>query len=120
MTDAQTVAILGSIITTLVTIIGYFLHRLITGIDKGLSELKEEVRMDTKLIKESIDHFKNESIRISNSIVATQNTVQYLTKSIDELKKLNGLIMDLSNRLTATETKIDNFGKIVFLEKKKH
>jgi hypothetical protein len=112
------VVLLGTVISFLISIIGYFLHRLVSGIDAGLSSLKEEVYRDSRIVTGHIDRFKAELLVLNTSITTSGISITYIQKKMDDLQKTQDLVAQISNRLVATETKLDNIGKVIYVEKK--
>lgn len=112
------VVLLGAVTSILISVIGYFLHRLISGIDTGLSSLKDEVYRDSRIITGHIDRFKAESVVLNNSVTTTIVSINYIQKKVDELQKMQEAVIQMSNRMVATETKLDNIGKVIFINKK--
>jgi hypothetical protein len=119
MTDQQMIILLGGVVSFLISIIGYFLHRLISGIDDSVKDLKEEICKDYNILTNHVDKLKYEISALEKTVSNSGVTINYIQKKMDELQKTSDLVASISNRLVATETKLDNLGKIIFVGQKK-
>lgn len=115
MSETQTIAILGTVVSLLITIIGYFLHRLISGVDDGLKNLKEEVYRDRTILTRHIDRLQTEIQTLSSTSHGTKVSLEYIQKKVDDIQKIQETVSDMSKNLVAAEVKLENLGKIIYV-----
>lgn len=115
MREFETIAILGTVVSLLITIIGYFLHRLISGIDDRLKELNEEVYRDRTIITKHIDRLQNEIFALNASSQSAKISLEYIQKKVDDIQKVQETVSVMAKQLVAAEVKLENLGKIIYV-----
>lgn len=122
MTQAELVTILGIIVSFLITILGYFLHRMISQVDDSLKKLETEHYKDFKRVEKQLEQvhadLKTSIHALDSSMKVNTTSLTHLQKRMDDLKALEGQIDQMMIKVIASETKIDQLGKIIYVGKR--
>lgn len=117
MSDFLIQTLIGISIATVIGMIGWFLIRLVSGIEDSVKNLRDEVYNDRTILTKHSERMQTEVHALGTKTEILVTKVDYLTKTSDDVKKGQATLAEqvaaMSNKLVATDTKVENLGKII-------
>ena len=117
MSSNEYIVLLGIVISFLISILGYLLHRLISNVDESIKSVETQQYKDAARLEKMITQYSNELKtmvhQIDKGVVTNQSSLSHLQKRMDELQHLEKEISELMVKVISTETKLEQLGKII-------
>lgn len=117
-------SIMLTVIGIVLSVFGFFIHRLISQTDSELKDLKEEqykrFRELDSSIQKTTGELKTSLFNLESTTNKTQTSVFYIQKQVDKIDLLESKLADHESRIKVGESKHADLGTIIsYLQKNK-